>query len=92
MERIISALSYNDYEYQKKYDVHVRGGDKLEGFDTMFYKCPSCGREFTLQSRETASDAPPAARRQNLTILSTSHGRTTGEGLRQLYFLVRLAA
>ncbi len=50
MERIISALSYNDYEYQKKYDVHVKGTDKLEGFDTMFYKCPSCGREFTLES------------------------------------------
>ena len=50
MERIISSLSYNDYEYQKQYDIHVKGDDKLEGFDTMFYKCPHCGKEFTLVS------------------------------------------
>ncbi len=50
MERIISSLSYNDYDYQKKYNIHVKGDNKLEGFDTMFYKCPSCGKEFTLKS------------------------------------------
>ncbi len=51
MERIVSALSYNDFEYQKKYNVRVKGSDKLEGFDTMFYRCPSCDREFTLESK-----------------------------------------
>ena len=50
MARITSSLSYDDFEYQKKYDVKVKGDDKLDGFDTMFYKCPSCGSEFTLTS------------------------------------------
>ncbi len=50
MERINTSLSYDDFEYQKRYDVRVKGEDKLEGFDTMFYRCPSCGEEFTLSS------------------------------------------
>ncbi len=50
MKRIRSFLSYDDFEYQKEHSVKVRGGDKLEGFDTMFYKCPCCRSEFTLSS------------------------------------------
>ncbi len=51
MERIRKSLTYNDYEYQKKYNVHVKGNDKLDGFTTMFYKCPNCAEEFTLESK-----------------------------------------
>ncbi len=51
MNRITSALSYNDYAYQQEHNLHVKGNNKLEGFDTMFYKCPSCSSEFTLISK-----------------------------------------
>ncbi len=51
MDRIRKSLTYNDYEYQKRYNVHVKGNDKLDGFTTMFYKCPGCGEEFTLESK-----------------------------------------
>lgn len=51
MDRIIKALSYNEYDYQKEHNVRVKGNDLLDGFDTMFYKCPSCSKEFTLSSK-----------------------------------------
>lgn len=50
MDRINSSLSYDEFEYQKRMGVKIKGDDKLEGFDTMFYKCPKCGKEFTLTS------------------------------------------
>lgn len=51
MDRIVKALSYNEYDYQKEHNVKVKGNDLLDGFDTMFYKCPSCSKEFTLSSK-----------------------------------------
>ena len=51
MERINSSLAYNEFEYQKKTGVLIKGDDKLEGFDTMFYKCPCCEKEFGIVSR-----------------------------------------
>lgn len=51
MNRIIDALSYNDYDYQKEHNLKIKGTDLLDGFDTMFYKCPACGKEFTLSSK-----------------------------------------
>ncbi len=50
MERINSSLAYNEFEYQKKTGVLIKGDDKLEGFDTMFYKCPCCEKEFGIVS------------------------------------------
>ena len=50
MERIISKLTYNEFEFQKKFNVKVPGEDKAEGFETMFYKCPICKSEFTISS------------------------------------------
>ena len=51
MERINSALAYNEFEYQKRTGIQIKGNDKLEGFDTMFYKCPCCGKEFNIVSK-----------------------------------------
>ena len=48
MDRIITALTYNEFEYQKRENVLVEGSDKALGFETMFYKCPCCGSEFKL--------------------------------------------
>lgn len=50
MERINSSLSYDEFAFQKEKNISVLGDDKLEGFDTMFYKCPKCGKEFTIKS------------------------------------------
>lgn len=50
MERINTALAYNEFEYQKREHVLVEGNDKALGFETMFYKCPCCGSEFTLST------------------------------------------
>ena len=50
MDRIITALTYSEFEYQKREHVLVEGNDKALGFETMFYKCPCCGSEFTLST------------------------------------------
>ncbi len=50
MDRIITALTYSEFEFQKREHVLVEGNDKALGFETMFYKCPCCGSEFTLST------------------------------------------
>ena len=51
VERINSSRAYNEFEDQKKTGVLIKGDDKLEGFDTMFYKCPCCEKEFGIVSK-----------------------------------------
>ncbi len=51
MHRIIEALSYDEAEYALREHIHVKGRDLAEGFERMFYKCPVCGREFTMSSK-----------------------------------------
>ncbi len=50
LERIISSLSYNEFDFQKRFNVRVPGPNKALGFETMFYKCPICQSEFTISS------------------------------------------
>ena len=50
MDRITSYLKYNEFDFQKRESVIVKGDDKAVGFETMFYKCPCCGSEFKLSS------------------------------------------
>ena len=50
MDCIISYLSYNEFDFQKREHFTVAGDDKAVGFETMFYKCPCCGSEFKLKS------------------------------------------
>ena len=50
MDRIISYLTYNEFDFQKREHVTVAGNDKAVGFETMFYKCPCCGSEFKIRS------------------------------------------
>ncbi len=51
MERIVNSLSYNEFDFQKKDGFLVKGDDKAEGIETMFYKCPCCGSEFRIRSK-----------------------------------------
>ena len=50
LQRIITSLSYNEFNFQKRFNVRVPGPDKALGFETMFYKCPVCHSEFTLST------------------------------------------
>ena len=50
MDRITKALTYSEFDYQKRENVIVEGDDKAEGFETMFYKCPCCGSEFRIET------------------------------------------
>jgi len=50
MKRLTKALTYNEFDFQKQNNVLVEGLDKAEGFETMFYKCPVCGKEFTIKA------------------------------------------
>ncbi|MGP1507773.1 MAG: lysophospholipid acyltransferase family protein [Sphaerochaeta sp.] len=51
MRRITDALSYSDFEFQSRENFLIEGSDKAEGFETMFYKCPSCSSEFKIRSK-----------------------------------------
>ncbi len=51
MQRITEALTYNEFEFQKQDGFLVKGDDKAEGFETMFYKCPCCGSEFRIRTK-----------------------------------------
>ena len=50
MERITSALTYSEFDFQKREHVLVEGDDKALGFETMFYKCPCCESEFNIRT------------------------------------------
>ncbi len=50
MERITSYLTYNEFDFQKRENFKIKGDDKALGFETMYYKCPSCGSEFKLRT------------------------------------------
>lgn len=48
--RIVDALHFDDFEYQKRTGVQVRGTTRAEGLDDLLYHCPDCGKEFTLKT------------------------------------------
>ncbi len=50
LSRLIDAISYNEFDYQKQNKVLCHAKDKAKGFETMFYKCPVCNSEFTLST------------------------------------------
>lgn len=50
-KRIVDNLEYNEFDYQKINNIHIKGTDLAEGFETMFYKCPCCNQEFTITSK-----------------------------------------
>jgi 1-acyl-sn-glycerol-3-phosphate acyltransferase/transcription elongation factor Elf1 len=50
-ERIVEAIKFDDFEFQKRTGVQICGARKAEGLDDLLYKCPRCQKEFVLSTR-----------------------------------------
>lgn len=49
-ERVIQAIDFDDYQWQRENMVTFRSRRPAEGVEYVLYKCPKCMREFTLRS------------------------------------------
>jgi 1-acyl-sn-glycerol-3-phosphate acyltransferase/DNA-directed RNA polymerase subunit RPC12/RpoP len=49
--RLISAIDFDDYQWQRKHNVTFKGNRLAEGAELVLYKCPKCNAEFTLRSK-----------------------------------------
>jgi len=49
--RLISAIDFDDYRWQRKHKVTFKGRHLAEGVELVLYKCPKCNAEFTLHSK-----------------------------------------
>ena len=47
---INKELYFNDYEFNKDKQIHYKGKNLAVGLETTNYKCPHCGKEFTMTS------------------------------------------
>ncbi len=49
--RLIGAINFDDYRWQRNHNVTFRGSRLAEGAEHVLYKCPKCKAEFSLRSR-----------------------------------------
>jgi 1-acyl-sn-glycerol-3-phosphate acyltransferase len=49
--RLIDAITFDDYRWQRDHNVTYRGSHLAEGAELVLYKCPKCNAEFSLRSR-----------------------------------------
>lgn len=49
--RLIGAIDFDDYRWQRNHNVTFRGSHLAEGAEHVLYKCPRCKAEFRLRSR-----------------------------------------
>ena len=50
-EMIEQALYFDAYKNQLENPIVYKNGDNLEGLEGVLYKCPKCGKEFTITSK-----------------------------------------
>ena len=51
--RIYKAISYNDFEWLKAHpELKYKSKTLAEGLENILYKCPKCGKEFTMQTEK----------------------------------------
>ena len=51
LSRIKKAISYNDMEWLKAHpEIKYKSKTLAEGLENILYKCPECGKEFTLKT------------------------------------------
>lgn len=49
-EKIVSNLTYNDYEWQRDNDVRLPYEKRAEGLEKVLYQCPCCSKEYEMAS------------------------------------------
>ncbi len=49
--RVLSAIDFDDYKWQRKNNITFKGIHLAEGAELVLYKCPKCLAEFTLRSK-----------------------------------------
>ena len=49
---INSKLYFNAYLNQKEDKIPFKNGDNIVGLESVLYKCPKCGEEFKIQSKD----------------------------------------
>lgn len=53
LEKTEAALSYNDFDWlETKPNLHYKSKTLCEGLENVLYKCPKCGKEFTLTTEK----------------------------------------
>ncbi len=51
-QRVLDVLDYNDFDWLAEHpDMHYPQGDLAEGLENILYRCPECGKEFTLTTQ-----------------------------------------
>lgn len=50
--RLLGAIDFDDYRWQRNHNVTFRGNHLAEGAELVLYKCPKCMAEFSLRSRD----------------------------------------
>ncbi len=51
-QRLMSAIDFDDYKWQREKMVPFRSKNAAEGVEYVLYKCPKCQSEFTLRSKK----------------------------------------
>ncbi|MFA7673698.1 MAG: 1-acyl-sn-glycerol-3-phosphate acyltransferase [Clostridia bacterium] len=51
-QRLLSAIEFDDYKWQREMMVPFRSKNAAEGVEYVLYKCPKCQSEFTLRSQK----------------------------------------
>lgn len=49
--RLLAAIDFDDYRWQREHHVPFRGRRLAEGVELVLYRCPKCDGEFTLRSQ-----------------------------------------
>lgn len=47
-----AALLFNAYEDQERLLIKYKNGNNIEGLENVLYRCPNCGKEFTMEVRD----------------------------------------
>ena len=48
-DKILKALTYDDYQWQKEKNIHIKYKKKAEGLDKVLYQCPHCKTEYEME-------------------------------------------
>ena len=51
-QQTLAALDFDAYREQEQHRIRYRGGSNIEGLEHVLYRCPHCGREFTMEVKD----------------------------------------